>query len=97
MIDVVLNKGSLGLADRFFDSMQLLCDVHTLPAFFNHGDDAAQVAVGTFQALDDGFMTLVCVGMVMSVFMGFLGHGLSLGQLSIRLHAIPPGGLGQTC
>jgi hypothetical protein len=68
VIDVVLNKGALGLAHCLFHCMQLLRDVHALTAFFDHGDDAAQVTISPFQALDNSFMTLVEVVMPMGMF-----------------------------
>ncbi|BCS44217.1 hypothetical protein Pta6605_25480 [Pseudomonas amygdali pv. tabaci] len=56
---MILNQRTLGLAHRFLDRVQLLGDIHTLAPFFDHGDDAAQMAVGPFQALYNS-----CVGQV---------------------------------
>ena len=61
VVDVVLDKYTLGLADGFFHGMQLLGDVDAGPAVFDHGDDAAQVALRTLQPFDDIAMTLVLV------------------------------------
>ncbi|MNE72137.1 hypothetical protein D3C80_1680530 [compost metagenome] len=79
---MILNKCPLGLANRFFNSMQLLCDVDALPAFLDHRDDASQVAVRTLEAFDDCFVALVRMCMTMRVVMGMevlmLSHDLSL-------------------
>jgi hypothetical protein len=56
--------------------MQLLGDVHALAPFFDHDNDAAQMTICSFEALDDRFMTLV--GMGMAVFV-LVTHDLSLG------------------
>ena len=72
VVDMVLDKHTLGLADGFFHGMQLLSDVDAVPAVFNHGDDAAQVALRTLQPFDDVAMTLVLV----AVFV--IAHALSL-------------------
>lgn len=72
VVDMVLDKHTLGLADGFFHSMQLLSNVDAGPAVFNHGDDAAQVALRTLQPFDDVAMTLVLV----AVFV--IAHALSL-------------------
>ncbi len=63
--------------DRFFDSVQLLSNVHAFTTLFDHGDDAAQMAISPLEALDDRLVTLVGVRMAMLVFL--LTHGLSLG------------------
>jgi hypothetical protein len=75
MVDMVLDQRALGLANRFFHGMQLLRDVHALTALFDHGDDAAQVAVGAFKALDDRFVALVDMGVDMGVSVG-IGMGM---------------------
>lgn len=69
---MVLDKDTLGLADGFFHSMQLLSDVDAGPAVFDHGDDAAQVTLSTLQPFDDIAMTFVLV----AVFV--IAHALSL-------------------
>jgi hypothetical protein len=63
VVDVILNKRSLGLTYRFFHSMQLLSNVDALTTVFDHGDDAAQMTIRSLETLDDGRMTLVGVGM----------------------------------
>jgi hypothetical protein len=75
VIDVILDERALGLAYGFFDSVELLGNVYALSTFFDHGDDAAQVSVRTFEALDDRLVALVGMGMAVFVF----AHGLSLG------------------
>jgi hypothetical protein len=52
--------------------MQLLCDVDTGTAVFDHADDAAQMTLRTLQPFDDIAMTLV----PMAVFV--IAHALSL-------------------
>lgn len=69
---MVLDQHTLGLADGFFYGMQLLSDVDAGTAVFDHGDDAAQVALRTLQPFDDVTMTLVLV----AVFV--IAHALSL-------------------
>jgi len=41
VVNMVLNKRSLGLADCLFYRVQLLCNIDTGAAAFNHRDDAA--------------------------------------------------------
>jgi hypothetical protein len=72
VVDMVLDKHTLGLANGFFHGMQLLGDVDAGPAVFDHSDDAAQVTLGTLQPFDDIAMTLV----LMAVFV--IAHALSL-------------------
>jgi hypothetical protein len=74
VVDMILNERPLGLANRFFNRMQLLRDVNALATLLDHRDDASQVTVGSFEALDDCLMTLVDGGMVVLV----LAHDLSL-------------------
>jgi hypothetical protein len=72
VVNMVLDKHTLGLANGFFHGMQLLSDVDAGPAVFDHGNDAAQVALRTPQPFDDVLMTLV----LMTVFV--IAHALSL-------------------
>jgi hypothetical protein len=67
MVDVILDQRPFGLAHGFFHRVQLLRDVHALTAFFDHGDNAAQVAVSAFEALDDRRVALVDMGMGIGV------------------------------
>ncbi|RML53385.1 hypothetical protein ALQ93_102534 [Pseudomonas syringae pv. pisi] len=89
MIDMILNQRALGLAHRFLDRVQLLGDVHALAPFFDHGDDAAQMTVGPFQALDDSFVGLVRMAVGMVVFT----HESSSSLGDSDRHSIPPGGI----
>ena len=90
VVDVVLDQRALGLADRFLDRVQLLGDVHTGATVLYHGDDAAQMALGTFQPFDDFRMTLV----LMPVFV--LAHRQTSCKDN-RLGILSPwGGCGQT-
>lgn len=61
MVDVILNQGALGLANGFFHRMQLLGNIHAGTAILDHGDDAAQVALGAFEPFDDVAVTLMVV------------------------------------
>lgn len=45
MIDMVMNQCSLGLHDRFFDSMQLLRDIETSRPAIEHRNHAPEVAI----------------------------------------------------
>lgn len=72
VVNMILDKHTLGLADGFFHSMQLLSDIDAGPMVFDHGDDAAQMALRTLQPFDDIAMTLV----LMAVFV--IAHALSL-------------------
>ena len=51
--DMVLNEGLLGIRDRALDRPELLGDLHTGAALFDHLDDGFEVAVGAFQAFCD--------------------------------------------
>lgn len=90
VIDVILNQGAFGLAHGRFNGMKLLGDIHAFAAFLDHRDDAAQMAIGALESLDDGFVGL----MYMTVGVGVLTHGRVLPKKSGR-HPIPPGGIGQ--
>ena len=48
VVNVILDQGAFGLANRLFDGMELLGYIHTGSAIFNHGDDAAKMAFGSF-------------------------------------------------
>jgi len=72
VVDMILDKDTLGLADGFFHCMQLLSDVDAGSTAFNHSYDAAQVALCALQPFDDIAMTLVLV----AVFV--IAHALSL-------------------
>ncbi|RMR40468.1 hypothetical protein ALP86_102931 [Pseudomonas amygdali pv. mori] len=87
MIDMILNQRTLGLAHRFLDRVQLLGDIHTLAPFFDHGDDAAQMTVGPFQALDNSYVGQVRMAVGVVVFT----HGLSSGLDNSDRRSIPPG------
>ena len=72
VVNMIVDKHTLGLADGFFHSMQLLSDIDAGPMVFDHGDDAAQMALRPLQPFDDFFMALV----LMAVFV--IAHALSL-------------------
>lgn len=65
MVDVVLDQCPFRLTHGLFNSMELLGDVHALTSFLDHGDDAAQVAVRSLEALDDGVVSLVGMSVTM--------------------------------
>ena len=54
MVDVILNQRTLGLADGFLHRVELLGDIHAGAPILDHGDDAAQVALGALQSLENG-------------------------------------------
>jgi len=94
---MVLDERALGLADSLFDRMQLLGNVYALTSVLDHRNDAAQMPICPFQALDDRLMALVSVSMpvfgIMRVIMGVIGHILSLSRRYITLEMLsPPGG-----
>ncbi|RMU45651.1 hypothetical protein ALP29_200165 [Pseudomonas syringae pv. avii] len=68
--------------------MQLLGNVPAFATVFDHGDDAAQVAVCTLEAFDNRLVGLVRVVMQMFV----LTHCLSLLCDRFRLALYPPRG-----
>jgi hypothetical protein len=74
--------------------MQLLGNVYTLAPILDHGNDAAQMAVCTLQALDDRLMALVSMGMALFIIvLVIIGHILSLCRRYITLAMLsPPGG-----
>ena len=49
MVDVIVDQSLLRIKDRTFDSLQLLRNLQTWPAFLDHIDDCPQMAVGTLQ------------------------------------------------
>ncbi len=62
MIDVVVDQGSLGLADSFFDGMKLLGEIETRSPLVKHHDHPTKVTLGPLQPIDDfrmGFMKMV--------------------------------------
>lgn len=61
MVDVIINKRTLGTGDGIFNSLKLLRQVDTRPLFLNHADDTAQVTRRPIEALDDRGVTGVSV------------------------------------
>ena len=53
MIDVIVDQRSFGFPDGFFDGMKLLGQIDARSALTEHLDDAAQMAFGPLQSLDD--------------------------------------------
>jgi hypothetical protein len=84
MVDVILDQRAFGLANCFFHRVQLLRDVHALTAFFDHGDDAAQVAVGAFEALDDRRVAVVDMGVDIGVNM-VMSVGIGMGMFVVLI------------
>lgn len=62
MVDVVLDQRFFGLLDGFLHRLQLLGNLQTLLSLFDHDNDAAQVSVGTLEALDKFGMAGMDVG-----------------------------------
>ena len=50
VVDVILDQLFLGIADRFFDGVQLLREVHARSAGLEHLDHRRQVALRPLQA-----------------------------------------------
>ena len=61
VVDVILDQGALGLADGLLHRVQLLGNIHAGTAILDHGDDAAQVALGALEPFDDVAVTLMVV------------------------------------
>ena len=61
MVEMVADQRLLGFADGFLNRVQLLRDLRTGAARFDHFDDAAQMTICALQPLDDGRMALVGV------------------------------------
>lgn|GEM_PF-5198196 len=59
MIDVIMNEQFFGIDDGPFDCLQLLGNVQTGTTAFDHADGAAEMAFGTFEPLDDIYVTAV--------------------------------------
>ena len=53
---MILNQRPLGLDDGLFDRVKLLRDLQTRPVCLHHLHDAAQMALGPLQPLDDLWM-----------------------------------------
>lgn len=61
VIEVILDKGFLGLLDCFLHGLQLLCNIQTFTTFNHHFDGAVQMPAGPAKPLDDGRMGGMCV------------------------------------
>ena len=61
VVDVIVHQRLLGAGDGTLDGLQLLRDLEASTLFLEHADDAAQVALRPFQALDDFRMRSVSV------------------------------------
>ena len=62
MIDVVVDQGSLSLADSLLDRMKLLGKIEARSPFLKHRNHAAEMALGPFQPFDNvgmGFMNVI--------------------------------------
>jgi len=53
MVQVIMNKRSLGIRYRLFHSGQLLGDIQARFFVFEHLDSALQMPCGTFQPFND--------------------------------------------
>jgi hypothetical protein len=86
MVDVILDQRAFGLAHGFFHRVQLLRDVHALTALFDHGDDAAQVAVCAFETLDDRRVAMVDMGVDIGVNMAMaMSVGFGMGMFVVLI------------
>jgi hypothetical protein len=59
MVEVVLDQGSLGIANCALDRMQLLREIKAWTTFLDHGDDAPEVTFRPLQAFCDLRMGVV--------------------------------------
>ena len=72
IVDVILDQRPLCLADRLFDSVQLLGDVKARAAPLDHLGNAAQMSLRAFQALEDLRVTGVEIGALhLSIFLSY--------------------------
>src|SRR5712691_3080038 len=62
IVDVILDQGPLGLANRLFDGMELLSDVEAGPPPLDHLGDAAEMSFRALQALQNLRVTLMEIG-----------------------------------
>ena len=53
MVDMVVHQCFFCIGDCLFDRLQLLRNVQAIAVFLQHLDDAFQVALGAFQALEN--------------------------------------------
>ncbi|CAK7262250.1 protein of unknown function (plasmid) [Shinella sp. WSC3-e] len=82
MVEMVLDQRALGIGDRLFDGMKLLCEIEAGAPVLDHRDDALQMSLGPLQPLDDLGMGLVPVLAHMhnlSPWIGYCncGHGVT--------------------
>jgi hypothetical protein len=61
MVDMVVDECPLGAGYGIFDRLELLRDVDARALFLDHADNAAQMARGAIEALDDSRVTGVSV------------------------------------
>jgi len=66
MVNVIVDQRALGLSNGFLDGMKLLGEIEARTFFIEHLNDAAKMAFGALQSLDDirmGFVNvIVCHG-----------------------------------
>lgn len=57
MVDMIVDECPLGASYGILDRLKLLRDVDARPLFLDHGDDAAQMAPGPIQSLNNRRVT----------------------------------------
>lgn len=59
MVDVIMDEFALGIADSMLDGMQLLSELDARSLLLQHGNDGAQMPLGTLQTFNDVGVTMV--------------------------------------
>jgi len=59
-VQVIFQEEGVDPADGALDSLELLDNVHAVRVFFNHLDDAADVAVDAFEAVENLGAAISC-------------------------------------
>jgi hypothetical protein len=53
MINVVMHQSSFGVTDGAFDGLELLGDFQAVSLSFKHGDNTFEMAICSFESIDD--------------------------------------------
>jgi hypothetical protein len=53
VIDVIVDQRLLGVGDRLFDRVQLLCEIHALTPLLNHLNNRPEMTVRSLEAIHD--------------------------------------------
>lgn len=63
MVHVIIDQSPFGIAHGIFNRVQLLCDIGTGFALFDHFDDRAKMSISTFQPSDQCRVICMLVSM----------------------------------